>query len=138
MSKKKSPLWNYFTEDDNDRTSFTCRKVECRKKISRRKTGSDCSRLSNAGMKSHLKCHDKEWAEFLEKENKIANVKTAAEEKLDEENEMEDNGVPIFKLRTKRSRNDFFQQNLPDMLQNNQAYDTNDARVQVNTVEFSQ
>ena len=65
-------------------------------------------------------------------------MKTAAEEKLDEENEMEDNGVPIFKLRTKRSRDDFFQQNLPDMLQNKQAYDTNDARAQVKHKKFSQ
>ena len=60
-----------------------------RKKISREKTGIDRSRLSNTAMRSHLKSHDKEGAEFLDEENKIANQKIAAEEKLDEENEME-------------------------------------------------
>ena len=37
-------------------------------------------------------------------------------------------GNNIFKLKTKRSRDDFFQQNLPNMIQSQQTYDANDPR----------
>ena len=39
------------------------------------------SRLSNSGMRSHLKnCHDKEWTEFLTKEKQHEQAKVTTEE----------------------------------------------------------
>ena len=126
MSKKKSALWDYFAEEANDPTFVVCKIVDCKKKISRGKCGSDRSRLSNTGMRGHLRTHhEKEWKEFLEKEKEQDDGKAATEEKMEEANEAEDLGVPIYKLRTHQSRNNFFQQNLPDMMQNQQQYDNN-------------
>ena len=54
--------------------------------------------------------------------------KEAVENEKDEACETENLGVPIFYLRTHQRRNQFFQQNLPDMLTAQQTYNANDAR----------
>ena len=70
MSKKKSLLWDYFDEETVDPTNAICKVDGCPKKISRGKTGTLKSRLSNTGMRTHLRtCHVKEWSE--KKKNKV-------------------------------------------------------------------
>lgn len=129
MSKKKSFLWDYFDEEAEDPTNAICKIAQCGKKISRGKAGTLKARLSNTGMRTHLRtCHSKEWQEFLDKETRQSDaVATTEQEKMDA-CETENSGNNIFKLKTKRSRDDFFQQNLPDMIQSQQTYDANDPR----------
>jgi len=55
MSKKTSPLWDYFEEVEEDPSSVKCKVGDCDKKISRGKSGTPRSGLSNTGMRSHLK-----------------------------------------------------------------------------------
>ena len=118
MSKKVSSLWNYFDEDVNDHTNVVCKIADCGKTISRGKAGSARSRLSNTGMRSHLKtCHAREWQEFLSKEKDQDSAKAAAEGKKMEADETEHLGVPIFDLRSQKKRVFFSQQNLLDMVQ---------------------
>ena len=55
-----------------DPTFVFCQVVNCKQKISRGKTGTERSRLSNTGMRTHLMtAHGKEWQEFLTKERKV-------------------------------------------------------------------
>ena len=130
MSKKVSSLWNYFDEDVNDHTNVVCKIADCGKTISRGKAGSARSRLSNTGMRSHLKtCHAREWQEFLSKEKDQDSAKAAAEGKKMEADETEHLGVPIFDLRSQKKRKSFFfQQNLPDMVQLQETYNIKDER----------
>ena len=132
MSKKSSPLWKYFEEETADPTTVLCKIGDCAKKISRGKPGTLRSRLSNTGMRTHLRsCHVQEWTEFLAKEKEQSDGKAAAEKDKEEASENENLGVPIFNLRTHQSRANFFQQNLPDMIKAQQTYDVNDARAKI-------
>ena len=129
MSKKRSPLWNYFKEDEADQTNVICKVGECKQVISRGKAGTVRSRLSNTGMRGHLKsCHKGEYDELLAKEKEVeaANVSTEATEA--DADETENLGVPIFNLKSHKKRTTFFQQNLPAMVQAKQCYDVNDPR----------
>ena len=129
MSKKTSSLWDYFQEEVEDPTSVSCRIGDCSRKISRGKTGTPKSRLSNTGMRSHLKkCHEKEWLEFLTKEKKLTDEKAAIEEQEAEADETEDLGAPIFNLKSHKKRKTFFQQNLPDMVESQLTYAVTDPR----------
>ena len=101
MSKKTSLLWEYFKEEVGDPTFVICQIQGCQAKISRGKTGTERSRLSNTGMSTHLEsAHKKEWGEYLVKKREREGLKAAEDEQLAEEDETEDLGVPIFNLRT--------------------------------------
>ena len=129
MSKKRSPLWNYFDEVVGDPTNVTCKVGECKQIISRGKTGKERSRLSNTGMRGHLKStHKDEYAELLHKEKDIEDAIATTEMGVLEADETENSGVTIFTLRTQKKRKSFFQQHLPDMVQAKQCYDVNDPR----------
>ena len=129
MSKKKSFLWDYFDEETVDSTNAICKIDGYSKKISSGKTGTLKSRLSNTGMRTHLRtCHVKEWAQFIKKEKEQVDAQAKTDKEKDDADETEDLGVPIFKLKSTQSRNNFFQQNLPDMVNKQQTYDANDAR----------
>ena len=91
MSKKKSLLWDYFDEETVDPTNAICKVDGCPKKISRGKTGTLKSRLSNTGMRTHLRtCHVKEWAEFLKKEEEQVDAQAKTEKEKDETCETEE------------------------------------------------
>ena len=112
-----------------DPTLVICQIQGCQAKISRGKTGSDRSRLSNTGMSTHLEStQKKECGEYLIKKREREGLKAAEDEQLAEEDETEDLGVPIFNLRTQKKRKSFFQQNLPGMLESHMTYDVNDPR----------
>ena len=129
MSKKRSSLWKYFDEKVDDPTTVVCKIGDCRKEISRGKPGTARSRLSNTGMRSHLKtCHNKQWQEFLSSEKDQEEAKVAEEEKNLEADETEHAGVPLFDLRSHKKRKSFFQQNLPEMMQLKETYDIHDDR----------
>ena len=129
MSKKTSLLWEYFKEEVGDPTFVICQIQGCQAKISRGKTGTERSRLSNTGMSTHLEsAHKKEWGEYLVKKREREGLKAAEEEQLEEADETEDLGVSIFNLRTHKKRKSFFQQNLPGMLESQMTYDMNDPR----------
>ena len=72
--------------------------------------------------------HKKDWGEYLIKKREREGLKAAEDEQFAEEDETEDLGVPIFKLKSTQSRNNFFQQNLPDMVSKQQTCDANDGR----------
>ena len=129
MSRKKSALWDYFEEENDDPTNVVCKIGVCGKKISRGKAGTARSRLSNSGMRSHLKTsHAKELKEFQEKEKDQDVDKAASEQEHLEADETENAGVQLFNLNSHKKRKIFFQQNLPDMVESMQTYDINDAR----------
>jgi hypothetical protein len=92
MSKKRSPQTNVL------------RKVgECKQVISRGKPGTVRSRLSNTGMRGHLKSsHKCEYNELLAKEIEAANVSTEVEEA--DADETENLGVPIFNLKSHKNK----------------------------------
>ena len=129
MFKKQSSLWNYFVEDVNDYTNAVCKIGDCNKIISRGKTGTARSRLSNTGMRSHIKTsHSKEWQEFLGTEKEQQEAKFALENVEMENNESENGGATIFNLRSQKKRKSFFQQNLPELVHLKETYDINDPR----------
>ena len=55
MSKKMSPIWEYFEEVTSDETKVFCKVNGCKAKVSRGKTGTSKANLSNAPMMQHLK-----------------------------------------------------------------------------------
>ena len=111
--KKTSHLWDYFEEEVADSTSVICQVDNCKKKISRGKTGTDKSRLSNTGMRTHLmSCHGIEWQEFLKKDKKQNADKADEKEETLEADETENGRVSLFYLRNHKKRKSFFQQNL--------------------------
>ena len=67
MSKKKSPLWDYFEEDRDDFSFAICKVADCSVKISRGKTGTSRSLMRNFGMRSHLKVHGEQLIELRKK-----------------------------------------------------------------------
>ena len=126
---KTSLLWKHFVEDTNDPSNVVCKIGECRKLISRGKTGTPKSRLSNTGMRSHLKtAHMKEWQEFLSSEKDQEDEHAAIEEQEIEADETENGSVPLFNLRSHKKRKNFFQQNLPEMVQLKETYAVHDGR----------
>ena len=132
MPKKTSALWDYFEEDKDDFTFVICKVGDCEKKISRGKSGTERNRLSNTGLRTHLSSHHKkEWNEFLAKDQKQEETKDAEAERLIEEDETENMGVPLFNLRTHKKRKSFFQQNLPDMVEARISYEAQDPRAKV-------
>ena len=132
MPKKTSHLWDYFEEEVADPTSVICQVDNCKKKISRGKTGTDKSRLSNTGMRTHLmSCHGIEWQEFLKKDKKQNADKADEKEEALEADETENGGVSLFNLRNHKKRKIFFQQNLPDMMESKMTYEVNDPRAKV-------
>ena len=109
MTKKTSPLWDYYMEEIADSTSVLCQVVNCRQKKSRGKTGTERSRLSNTGMRTHLMtAHGKEWQEFLTKEIKVQEAKLDDREEVLEAHESENGGVSLFNMNTHKKRNSFF------------------------------
>ena len=105
MTKKTSPLWDYYVEEVADPTSVLCQVVNCKQKISRGKTGTERSRLSNTGMRTHLMtAHGKEWQEFLTKEIKVQEAKLDDREEVLKADENENGGVPLFSLNTRKKR----------------------------------
>ena len=81
----------------------------CGKKRSRGKAGTARSRLSNSGMRSHLKTsHAKEFKEFQEKEKDQYVDKVASEQEHLEADETEDAGVQLFILNSHKKRKSFF------------------------------
>lgn len=110
MSKKLSPIWEYFEELTSDETKVLCKVVGCKAKVSRGKTGSTKANLSNAPMMQHLKLkHPKENSEFLKKkeEKKVVAEKRKAD---DEDSDLESGGAPIWNLRTSGKRQEFLYQ----------------------------
>ena len=81
MPKKTSPLWDYFEDE-----VVICQVGNCKQRISRGKTGTERSRLSNTGMRTHLMTsHGKEWQEFLKKDQNQNAAKAEEKEKVLEE-----------------------------------------------------
>ena len=125
-------MWDYYEEDTSDYTFVICQVAGCNQKISRGKSGTDRCRLSNSGMRSHLfAVHQKEWNEFLGKEQKDEDTKAIETEEAFEEDETENAGVNLFDLRTHKKRKSFFQQNLPEMVESRMTYESNDQRAKV-------
>ena len=108
MSKKTSALWDYFEEENDYQNNVVCKIGVCGKKISRGKAGTARSRLSNSGMRSHLKTsHAKEWNEFQEKEKDQDVEKAASEQEHLEADETENAGVQLFNLNSHKKRKFF-------------------------------
>ena len=131
MTKKTSPLWEYFEEEAADPTFVNCKVDNCKQRISRGKTGTERSRLSNTGMRTHLMTHAKEWQEFLKKDAKVQADKKVDDEDDPEADETEFNDTLLFNLRTHKKRKSFFQQNLPEMVESQITYEVNDPRAKV-------
>ena len=129
MSKKTSLLWEYYKEEVSDPSFVICQVEGCKARISRGKTGTGRSRLSNTGMSTHLEStHKREWGEYLTKKNEKDGVKAAEEAAIEDQDETENLGVQIFNLKSHKKRKSFFQQNLPDMFESQVTYDFNDPR----------
>ena len=87
ITKKTSPLWDYYGEEVADPPFVFCQVVNCRQKISREWQR---SRLSNTGMRTHLMTfHGKEWQEFVTKERKVQEAKLDEREEVLEADETE-------------------------------------------------
>ena len=113
----------------NDPSFVICQVEGCKARISRGKTGTERSRLSNTGMSTHLEStHKREWGEYLTKKNEKDGVKAAEEAAIEDQDETENLGVQIFNLKSHKKRKSFFQQNLPDMFESQVTYDFNDPR----------
>ena len=96
-------------EEVADPTFVFCQVVNCKQKISRGKTGTERSRLSNTGMRTHLMtAHGKEWQEFLTKERKVQEAKLDDREEVLEADESENRGVSLFNMNTHKKRKSFF------------------------------
>ena len=108
---KKSPIWDYFEEEKNDPTTALCQVSNCKTKVSRGKSGSSKSNLSNAPLTSHLKVHHpKEYSHLMQKKNEIEINAAEKRKEMEEEDEMEGGTIPLFKLRTKMQRKEFLVQ----------------------------
>ena len=134
---KKSPIWDFFEEEKNDPTTALCQVPGCKTKVSRGKSGSSKSNMSNAPMTNHLKIHHpKQHTEYLRKKADLANATSEKRKDMEEENEMEGGSVPLFNLRTKKQRKDFFVQSKVSSWvtgagarsSNSDMYDIHDAR----------
>ena len=87
MSRRISPIWEYFEEVTSDETKVFCKVNGCKTKVSRGKTGTSKANLSIAPMMQHLKLkHTKENAEFCKKrfEKKTEAEKRKADEEDDD------------------------------------------------------
>ena len=129
MSKKKSPLWDYFEEDKDDYSFAICKVADCGVKISRGRTGTSRAGMGNFGMRSHLKVHGEQFLELRKKEKAKADaiVKLSNAEK--EASEIETT-VPIFKLNTNGKRQKNHQQTLPNLVETMNPYKFDDPRAQ--------
>ena len=128
---KKSSLWDYFEEVVGDPTFVMCKVGNCGKNISRGKTGTPRSRLSNTGLRTHLRqVHRNEWEEYLKKEEK-ANESLDKQDTDPEADETEFDTIPIFNLNSTKKRKTFFQQNLPNMVESQLSYKATDPREKV-------
>ena len=68
-----------------DPTFVICQIQGCLAKISRGKTGTERSRLSNTGMSTHLEsAHKKEWGEYLIKKREREGWKEAEEDETED------------------------------------------------------
>ena len=107
----KSPIWNYFEEERNDPTTVLCKVPGCKSKVSRGKSGSSKSNLSNGPMTMHLKIHhSKENAEFCRKKMEMEGKAGDKRKQMEEDEEMEGGNVSLFNLRTNRQRQEFLVQ----------------------------
>ena len=110
MPPKVSPIWQYFEEKDNDHSVVMCKIVGCKKpSVSRGKTGTARSNLTNTSMTTHLaNHHPSKSKEFGATKDKVAAEKRKYEE--DHDDEMENSTVQIFNLRVQSQRQKFLQQ----------------------------
>ena len=110
MPPKVSPIWEYFVEDAKDPSIVLCQVVGCRKPtVSRGKTGTARSRMTNTSMTSHLaNHHPTKFSEFKASKNKVAAEKRKHEEEVDDDDlELT---VQIFNLRNQTQKQKFLQQ----------------------------
>ena len=110
MPPKVSPIWQYFEEKANDPSVVMCKIVGCKKpSVSRGKTGTARSNLTNTSMTTHLaNHHPSKSKEFGATKDKVAAEKCKYEE--DHDDEMENSTVQIFNLRVQSQRQKFLQQ----------------------------
>ena len=109
MPPKVSPIWEYFEEKTNDPSVVTCKIVGCKKpSVSRGKTGTARSNLTNTSMTTHLATHHPSKSkEFRDTRQKSIAVKRKYEEEHVEELE---SSAPLFNLRVQSQRQTFLQQ----------------------------
>lgn len=87
MAPRKSPIWQYYSEDPDNPTNALCLVPGCTKsKLSRGKDGSSKTDLSVSPLASHLRrCHHKEYKDYLLSKNSIDGIKqTGLVEELEE------------------------------------------------------
>ena len=77
MAPRKSPLWQYFTDDPDNPTNALCLVPGCTKpKLSRGKDGSSKTDLSVSPLASHLRRgHHKEYKDYLWSKNSMDGIK---------------------------------------------------------------
>ena len=110
MPPKASPIWEYFDEDARDPTIVLCQGVGCKKpKVSRGKTGTPRSKMTNTSMNSHLAYHHPtKFSEFKANKNKVLAEKRKHEEEfVDDDLE---STVQIFNLRNQSQKQKFIKQ----------------------------
>ena len=88
MAPRKSPIWQYYTDDPDDLTNALCRVTGCKKpKISR---GREKNGLSSTPLVSHLKfCHHKEYSAYLLTKNNNMNVEENKKRQTEEVDNIE-------------------------------------------------
>ena len=87
MAPRKSPIWQYYTDDPDNPTNALCLVPGCTKpKLSRGKDGSSKTDLSVSPLASHLRrCHHKEYKDYLLSKNSMDGIKqTGLVEELEE------------------------------------------------------
>ena len=101
---KSSSIWNYFIEKDEDPSTALCQVPGCSKmSVSRGKLGTIKSALTVQSMKRHLQLnHTKQYHEFIQNEKeKLVKEKEATDDDLEE------NDMTVFNLRTQKQRDQF-------------------------------
>ena len=110
MPPKQSPIWDFFQEVDGDPSKVKCQIAGCKATVSRGKSASAKSALTNTSMVSHLtKHHSKEYKIFCDKKDNL-DLKKRKEEEDNSDNDMENSSVPVFDIRTHNKRQKFLQQ----------------------------
>ena len=91
MSRKTSQIWKYFVVAEDDPTKVLCQVPGCPKDcVSRGKTGSGTSHLTNTTMSGHLKKHHLDlYQQFKGAQEELNATVNEKKRKLGEDNEME-------------------------------------------------
>ena len=112
-SKKTSPVWKNFVDDQEDYTSVICQIPGCLKKVSRGKKDTPRAKLSNSSMKAHIKTHEDEWKQFIADEKEIMTNKRKNETDAKLKNEMNLKKTKVFGMKTKQETSDYIEQIMP-------------------------